>query len=731
MDRKRKLPPRAASRIDHVSKKRTMTPDKDSTRSENATTAPVTEPPPPQDSLTHLPTSTQPGKPLPTLGQLPLDDISTKDYQDYKETGVMAESLNRSRQKWIAEGLFEKYWVKPTKKKGVVIDDVKNPAKDSMFKLGQVTICIEPHVFEATMFGIKDPKAAQKGSTTLSSTSQQHLNTTHRPILQYGPPNGTMPSKPAPTKTRQANESSQQATVAPVSLAVTTSDTLKSVGESRNGTSTPGPQTVQKPALPVVNPPPPNPGNNQPSTQNANPPAPPAPAAPGPASQPMGPATTPAAPPLVTPTQQPTPPQPPCQAQPPQQQAGPKPPDPVIVMLAERASSDDHLREMMKKVAENRASLDELAQFQQVIDQITASQKKPSPPADRVIVDGRSVKYFADEVNVIIGVVLRSNPTQRAADLRPPNGSDPLVVALVKDALDKPLTTRAIISRIANGQPRFMDPQDLKSTLEELLKQLPKPRLAAGGSLPTSPATSSIVQTALPAQASRAKLPSTAKPIPDISGVVFEFAGSNGDRYLFPRFSIVDPVQGKPGGLQHVVASFLIVRKGSFSEYGGDPDLDYYQPVTIRISSQSGRHLESLARVVAPENEVRRYMDDIMDNMTRAEYILLAMRLPRPSISSSSPAVDKDDEVSMMALDDSRTGTPAAQGASRSTAAADTSVRNEPANGGVLWGNRAGVHVDAAGMAAKKSSIMTEEQERMDKYQKLINSAAAKDAEVA
>lgn len=60
-----------------------------------------------------------------------------------------------------------------------------------------------------------------------------------------------------------------------------------------------------------------------------------------------------------------------------------------------------------------------------------------------------------------------------------------------------------------------------------------------------------------------------------------------------------------------------------------DPELDYYQPLTVRLFTYAGRQLEHLARVVAPPDEVRRYMDGVMRGMTRAEYVLLAMRLPR------------------------------------------------------------------------------------------------------
>lgn len=39
--------------------------------------------------------------------------------------------------------------------------------------------------------------------------------------------------------------------------------------------------------------------------------------------------------------------------------------------------------------------------------------------------------------------------------------------------------------------------------------------------------------------------------------------------------------------------------------------------------------LEALQKVVKPQEEVTAYMNEVMDNMTRAEYVLLATRLPR------------------------------------------------------------------------------------------------------
>ncbi|KAJ8119162.1 hypothetical protein ONZ43_g3846 [Nemania bipapillata] len=164
MERKRKLPARAAARVEQVSKKRNSTPPDPSTTSTppSALTSPqraesvAQEPPPPVS--TPLPKSLLPGQPLPTVEKPQPDDLSQKEFQSVQESGVMAESLSRSRQKWIHDGVFEKYWTKPTKRKGVVREDSNNPAKDTMTKIGQITITVEPHLLEATMYAVKEPR---------------------------------------------------------------------------------------------------------------------------------------------------------------------------------------------------------------------------------------------------------------------------------------------------------------------------------------------------------------------------------------------------------------------------------------------------------------------------------------------------------------------------------------------------------------------------------------------
>jgi hypothetical protein len=322
--------------------------------------------------------------------------------------------------------------------------------------------------------------------------------------------------------------------------------------------------------------------------------------------------------------------------------------DPIILMLAEKAGSDPLLRDLMKRVAQGDAAKHELERFQAIIDAITAESKRnggtTGPSADRLLVDGRTVRYFADEVRAILDIVLSSNPKQTSADLRPPAGSDTLVVTLVKAALDEP-RTRDMVRRIAEDKPQFADATDLKVILDRLRTKLAKekerppvqsPALASPAPTKPSgapnghptPATPTTTQSPAPQTALRSKGPPPPPPKPDISAIVFEFTGGTGDRYLFPKFSLLEYVPVPSG--QQVIASFLLVRRGSKAEYPmADPELDYYQPLTIRLFTHAGRQLEHLARVVAPPDEVRRYMDDVMGKMTRAEYILLAMRLPR------------------------------------------------------------------------------------------------------
>lgn len=268
--------------------------------------------------------------------------------------------------------------------------------------------------------------------------------------------------------------------------------------------------------------------------------------------------------------------------------------------------------------------------------------------------------------NVVSAPVSQPAPKPQAtpapSPAPPAKSSDPVIQMLAeRAATDQDL--KALMRIVADGKASAEELKKFQAHIDELTKML-HARQAAAAPLPTSahpsPAPNSVRPPPIAApsarpqaspvtngrpdyhiqpqpQALRSKGPLPPSK-PDITAVVFEFIGGSGDRYLFPKYSILEYL---PGG--QVVASFLIVRKGSSADSKKyDPTLDYYQPITIRLYTHQGRQLESLAKVVAPQEEVRKYMDDIMDNMTRAEYVLLAMRLPR---EVEQPVEDEDTSV--------------------------------------------------------------------------------------
>lgn len=624
-----------------------------------------------------------------------------------------------------------------------------------MTKVGNVTINIEPHIIEATMYVVKAPKpppSAQPAPQIQQAQQQQSPAASHpqaaapqtapsRPILQYGPPNGAMPPpKPqspavsAPPTPVVAAAQLQAAEVKATQSAAPTQPSQQVGQDTKIKTESPRPLPATVAQAPMAN-----------TTQTLAPPA--SGAMPPAASQPAAPtAQAPVQPPKsglsmppglsagssATGRPSPAPGQPGTVARPAGvtgttgKPAAPAPKsaasDPVIALLAQKASGDAELRDLMKRVAMGQAKPGELSHFQQIIDQLNTEYKRSGgqqgPSADRLLVDGKTVKWFAGEVRTILDIVLASNPNQKSSELKPPPRSDPLVVLLVKTALEDQ-RMRDIIRRIAEDKPGPNDTQTLKDTLDKLHRDARAAQLQASAATQARPAGPHGHPNAQPKmqphqhpnhpnpQSLRSKGPPPA-PKPDIAAVVFDFG--TGDRYLFPKYSILDTLTTPSG--QQVVASFLIVRKGSTSEYGGDPKLDYYQPVTIRLQTQSGRQLENMTRVVAPVEEVRRYMDDVMDNMTRAEYVLLAMRLPRRS--------PEDDKVEGGAdVGKSKPATPVIQPSIEPVTAP------RPA---VLW-TTAAASKSASGSPAQRPIRMSDPEEETElRYQRLIQAVtAAKD----
>ncbi|KAK1776536.1 hypothetical protein QBC45DRAFT_357300 [Copromyces sp. CBS 386.78] len=842
-EKKRKLPPRAAARSEQAAKRRQTDTPPTSTKSSTPAPAPqkgpepepVVEEPPKQT----LPSSIGAGKPLPTVEEPQPEDLSTTDYQTLQESGVLHESFVRSRNQWMSEQIFEKYWTKPIKKRGAVIEEPNNPPKDSMVKLGQVTITVEPHVFEATMFAVKDPNPPPPKPPT-----------DKRPILEYGPPNGVMPPPPTPKpKSLGASKSSTPTPAASDAKKPTTAE---------KATSQTTPQAEAKPQTPgtlAVQPTPQTQTTKPPSTAQiaASPAAPapptlakpagtsrgiesllsPSPSLAAPQAAPRAPTTAPvvgAQPPRPVSVQATVPPNAATPATPsitsgvpprpvtgapaaPAAPATPRPgangaapakpaagADPIILMLAERAGEDPQLRDLMKRVAQGEASKHELERFQGIIDAITTESKRkssiPAPPAaDKLLVDGKTVQYFADEVAAILDIVLASNPKQKSSTLQPPDDSDALLVSLVKIALDDE-KTKEMVRRIAHNKPQPTDAADLKAILDlahsniatkkkQQQRRQSTASMAGSSKQTKSAATASEAnvdgdkktekaekaakekgekaEKASAQQALRSKGPPPPAKQPDYSAIVFEFAGGNGDRYLFPKFSLLDYQdipststsvihgQQQQQKQQQVVASFLIIRRGSKAEYPmADPELDYYQPMTIRLftAAPSGKHLlDNLARVVAPEEEVKRYMDDIMDTMQRSEYVLLAMRLPRPTETPVNGAGESDDK----APDGAQTG-PAkghngkekekekdkevvmmdAPSRAEEAAAAEPKASKAARTGGVLWTatHKQIPKPEIRELPPRRNARIMLETTEDEQYQSFIQTVTRKDKEV-
>lgn len=253
--------------------------------------------------------------------------------------------------------------------------------------------------------------------------------------------------------------------------------------------------------------------------------------------------------------------------------------DPVIQMLATRAASNPNLKALMKVVASGDASAAELKDFQFHIDELNSTLKPRNKPQDA----------RGQILPPALPFTERASTSQSRITLPPLNiGSVPSLQATHKHLLPP----------------------------AQLFKQEPLPPI-------------------FPPYAQPPKSKGITPYKSDISRVVFDIGGV-GDRYSFPKFSILEYY---PGGTQ-VIVSFLIVRKGSeAASKGYKSTATYYQPVTMRLSSLQPRILEPLARIVAPPDEVRRYMDSVFDKMTRANNVFLPARLPR----SAQSVTDKDD----------------------------------------------------------------------------------------
>ncbi|KAI9816050.1 MAG: hypothetical protein M1827_002042 [Pycnora praestabilis] len=504
MVEKRKLSTRA--RIEVPPKKRASTPP--------------AEPSPSASASEGLPTSFADNQPLPTLHELQTDTLTLREYQSISE-----------RQKWLTEGIFERYWTKPSKKKNQA--ELHNPQKDTMIKVGPCTVTIEPHVFEATIFTVKEPQA----QLPFTSTGQSM----QRPMLQYGPYPAAV-SGPSATLNHsiQIGKPPLQAPPPGVSQSTIMPPIVPKTAAAQ--------LSYQQPQQP--------PQQKLQTVSRAN-----------------G---------IITKD---------TQASPNVKSATPKPsPDPVIQMLATKAATDHELKALMRVVASGQASPEQLKVFQKHIDDLTTMLHSQNNAKRNLVPTPSSASPAGSPGGLPPSGVMRATPNIG------PSPSPNI------QQIPSPATT-------ARSTPTLPLPP-IKTEISPYAYTAPPPLLKSKG--PPLPSSRS-----------------------EINAVVLEFSAGCGDRFLFPKYSILEYLPGRT----QVIVSFLLVRKGSANQLDNyDPDLDFYQPVTMRLAAQHVKVLEPLAKVVISQLEVRKYMDNIMDNMTRAEYVHLATRLPR------NPEELEDDE---------------------------------------------------------------------------------------
>ncbi|KAK5943308.1 hypothetical protein PMZ80_004315 [Knufia obscura] len=229
-----------------------------------------------------LPTKVTSTRPLPASTDKQPEGVSNKHFQSVADSAILAASLHRSRMQWLCDGILTKYWTKPIKRKKVVEEPPNNPDVKSMQKLGNATITIEPHTFDAVFYVVRESQVL--------------------PLPAYRPP---IQQTPKPNSASPALAPTQPNVHAPTVSSVPTAS------------ATPASKPTPTPATPA-------PSSNRP----------------------------------------PTPP------------GGAKTTDPVIQMLASRAATDVHLKDLMKVVATSKATPDQLREFQAHIDEFNAIVKR-------------------------------------------------------------------------------------------------------------------------------------------------------------------------------------------------------------------------------------------------------------------------------------------------------------------------------------------------------------------
>ncbi|KAJ5747896.1 uncharacterized protein N7511_009592 [Penicillium nucicola] len=679
MAEKRRLPPR--DRRESAAKRRVSEAAPQSTKKK----APTPRAPSPLEFVdAPLPTNLKDVEGLPVLRARQPLTLSDKEYQSIAESAVLLAALERSKKKWLSDGILVRYFTKPKKTKREQIER-NNPPKDSMTKVGPCDITIGPHFFDAMIYTVKDPNAPP----SLQYASPQ------RPMVHYGHPNNFQQYRPypSPSNPQRPNQYSPAPAGRP---GYSGSHPPAQQPRGPNQSNAPSPQGGQRP----------QPGQKGPNGQPAKP-------SPDPVIQML--ATRAAADPELK---------------------------ALMRVVASSQASQEQLRAFQAHIdelnaiiksreqQEQRQQASATAQPQQTPTPQPQSTPQPQPQPKQDGAKPASKEQPATQTKS----PAKLPPTQAGASHppaasteKPANPQNSAGTATIKqeptavpnkDSQATPTSSTASVNASTRAPVSTPGPQqtptaNLTSTPAGRPQSAarpgpgppypPYPQPAYGSQTPIQ---SRPPQYATPNSFYRSPVAPLAPPRVGYKSVVFEFtspltpygnatsghAGS-GDRYLFPENTILEWLPDE----NTVIASFLVVRKvdanATFpletpteaanskgkgksaskskkgepkgkAEKGADPAgpqtpaqpggtphkqepsdspmpdasaapineanlKEYWQPVTFRIHSPSTTILEPLARVVKPADEVRKYMNEVMDRAERAPDGFLAMRLPR------------------------------------------------------------------------------------------------------
>lgn len=321
----------------------------------------------------------------------------------------------------------------------------------------------------------------------------------------------------------------------------------------------------------------------------------------------------------------------------------------IIKTLAARAQENQRLKEIMQIVAKGNANPEELAFFQHHIDDITQMvnnrRRKEEEDKRRAAAATAAAASAAASTTPMRSSPATTGPSSRvytptAGNTAPVSNSSTAAVnsthSVPKPAVTAPYTTSPAVQAPAHSYT----PQPVRPPSAPSVAKAPY-AVSIGTPRPPTPSTPYYAQPRptpppyTPARHNASSTPTATtntyrKPAGVPLHVLIEFASNPNDRFLFPVHSILQYTSN----FSAVLASFLIIKKGHQAADPtafADQEAEYYQPVTVKIAVKNLKEAEMLgflARLVKPQEEVRKYMEDVFKRAKRVEDSYLAMRLP-------------------------------------------------------------------------------------------------------